>query len=322
MNPRVREAMVAIKVIKMQVASVAPASRSSPRPRSQGREPLLRDGAEDLEAGTRSIEFYQLQRRAGSKATPLPAETDGRPTAVQEHRPEAEAPTDAAGVGDEEGQYFKQETDALDYCEDALLEDHLYHDDASRTLLPYMVQYHEAYREGDRLPEMCFEAMNGMPSGTMEKLRPICTILQNLQPAELIPMAAEECPLFFILQGGASVVELLPEVEGARDSGVEGHFKHEVQGFSFYPGKRLHKRYPVGHVLGQASFFLKLAGRVIDAERIPQVFVSARLSKSVEIWALSHADWERVPEDLRKILLNVVCCQMSEDIQHFQLQER
>jgi len=332
MNPSVREAMVAIKVIKLQVASVVPMERSGSNRGSLEETLLPRHSPVDEEpskaTGSESVEFYKTQNgRSGSKGMPMThAATDGRPsvTKAQSLLPELpEAPTEEVAVGDDEGQYFKQETDALDYCEDLLVEEYHYaNPSVARMIRPYMTVYHRAYMDGERLPEWCFEEMNGMPKGTMERLRPLCRVLRDLHGAELIPQAAEECPLFFILQGGASVVELMPEAQGARDFAVEGQFRDEVKGFSFYPGRRLHKRYPVGHVLGQASFFLKLAGHVIDADRVPQVYVSARLSTDVEIWALSHADWQQVPEDLRSTLMNVLACQMAEDIQHFQLQER
>lgn len=223
--------------------------------------------------------------------------------------------------GDRIGHYFKQETDALDYCEDKIMEQ-FYYTTGSVGLKLYMQAYFEARTNGDRLDENFFEEMNNIPAGTMAQLQPFCRVRTDLGPGEKVTEEARDCPLLFVLRGGVAVVELLPELEGSRGTGVEAQLREDLTGFSFYPGKRLHKRYPLGHVAGKAAFLMNLADKLIDPERIPHLVVSSRLSSSVEIWVLHRDQWERLPHSLKSTLMDMLCCQHSLDIQHSRLQER
>lgn len=96
-----------------------------------------------------------------------------------------------------------------------------------------------------------------------------------------------------------------------------------MKGFSFRQGKRLHKRYPPGYIVGKHTFFLKMRGHTIDDDdEGVQHVVSSKLGDSAEIWILRPQCWEQLPNDVKLPLAEMLCLQLAESTRHSGLQER
>eukprot|EP00933_Yihiella_yeosuensis_P037896 TRINITY_DN31897_c0_g1_i1.p1 TRINITY_DN31897_c0_g1~~TRINITY_DN31897_c0_g1_i1.p1 ORF type:complete len:640 (-),score=97.66 TRINITY_DN31897_c0_g1_i1:353-2050(-) len=214
---------------------------------------------------------------------------------------------------------FAHETDALDYCDELLIDKYCYgsaRDSGEKLLKPYMLEYRTAsITEGVRLVAWAFEEMNGLPQGTVEKLRPFCEVRENVEKWTKLQDVGGE--LVFIMRGYVSLTQIVPKADEA------DIVQPEIRGFSFRQGKRLLKRLPPGYVVGKHLFFLRRRELFeADPEFQEQVVVSSKLGSSAELWILRAEVWETMPEDLRGILTEMLCHQLADASHHSRLQER
>lgn len=213
---------------------------------------------------------------------------------------------------------FCHETDALDHCDDRIVEEFGYHAMRTGSEKPeaHVIAYRNAVKAPKRLPEWAFEDMNGLPRGLMNTLRQFCDVHEEL-PAwtKMSDVMDLEGALCFIFKGSVSVIQHVP----LTDSSSLLHA--EVHGFSFRQGKRLLKRYPPGHVAGKDGFFLKHSAQVIDPDLEPKIIVSSKLGPPAEIWVLRPESWDRMPLELKAPLTEMLCVQFADDTQHSRLQE-
>jgi len=207
---------------------------------------------------------------------------------------------------------FSHETDALDYCDGRVVDRFCY--GAQRVhLKPYMLAYRDAARPpGARLEEWAFEDMNGLPRGFMGRLRGYCEVNTDLSHWTKLQVDGALC---FVMQGAVSLVQMLPKAEET-DS-----LQTEIQPFSFRQGKRLHKRYLPGNVVGKSTFVLT-GDHKIDTELEPKAVVSSQLGRSAEVWILRPAAWAEMPSDLKGPMVEMLCLQLAETARHSRLQER
>jgi len=233
----------------------------------------------------------------------------------------------ALGRGDHDA--FDHETDALDYCSDKLLREFCY-GKPDAVLEPFMQSYHMSCTNGMRLDEDVFEQMNLLPAGTMTRLRPFCEVHQGLSPGS--ELTEQDGVLYFILQGSVACVDVATAGDGRTDAfGVGGTSPTEAgthafldlkgvgvaaKGFHGRGGKRLRKRYPPGNVAGNFGFFLRLTDRLIDPGLLSRMIVSSKFSRTTEVWALHRAAWLQIPEDLRRLLQDMVAFQLADERQH------
>lgn len=196
---------------------------------------------------------------------------------------------------------FCHETDALDYCDEQVVTEFCYGSskDPWVVLEPYMLAYRKAVDNvGMRLPTWAFEEMNHLHSGFMDKLKPFCTVHDDV-PAwtKMNQTMSSEGALLFIFKGSLSVIKVVPHVVDGASSSVQG----DVTGFTFREGKKLLKRYTPGHIAGTDSFFvnhfLRQIGRNLDPELDPKYVVSSKVSPPAEIWVLQPDAWELFVQD-------------------------
>eukprot|EP00435_Cladocopium_sp_Y103_P034367 s2891_g8.t2 len=178
---------------------------------------------------------------------------------------------------------FDTESDALDYCNDLLLEEYYYQ---QGDVQGYQKAYRLACKAGQRLGEAEFEDMNFIPRGTLARLKPHCEAGTNLE-------ATEE------------------DVIVARS----GMLNAEVKGFTGRGRKRLRARFTPGHVVGKTSFFVGKEG-LVDSKVLPKHQVSSRVSGYAEVWALKRSKWDDLAADLKSILQDLMLFQLADDRQH------
>ncbi|CAJ1332437.1 unnamed protein product [Effrenium voratum] len=202
---------------------------------------------------------------------------------------------------------FDTESDALDYCNDLLLEEYCYKDVES-----YKKAYRLACKAGDRLAEGDFEDMHFLPRGTLDRLKPHCEVMNHLPHYQNLPHDCEPT-LYFIMRGAISQFEETQneDVIVARS----GKLQTEVKGFTGRGRKRLRARFPPGHVVGKTSFFLTNDG-VVDRKVLPMLQVSSRVSGYAEVWGLKRSAWDQLPADLRGLLQDFMLFQLADDRQH------
>ncbi|CAJ1453328.1 unnamed protein product [Effrenium voratum] len=204
---------------------------------------------------------------------------------------------------------FDTESDALDYCNDLLLEEWLTCD---RFVPSRCEAYRLACKAGDRLAEGDFEDMHFLPRGTLDRLKPHCEVMNHLPHYQNLPHDCEPT-LYFIMRGAISQFEETQneDVIVARS----GKLQTEVKGFTGRGRKRLRARFPPGHVVGKTSFFLTNDG-VVDRKVLPMLQVSSRVSGYAEVWGLKRSAWDQLPADLRGLLQDFMLFQLADDRQH------
>lgn len=218
---------------------------------------------------------------------------------------------------------FTHETDALDYCDEELLERFLYDEFLSSppkegTLEPCMCEYHRAaITPGTRLEEWAFEDMNDLPRDFMKQLRPYCEIRADVPQWTKLDVANS---VYLIVAGAVSVVQMLPQAEEV------GMLQPAHTGFSFRQGKRLHRRIGPGYMVGDGEFFLrqrnKLSSKVPFSNDDLLAIVSSKPGPTAELWVLSSDARERLPQQLKTHLIEAMCVQMEESALHSRLKER
>eukprot|EP00929_Paragymnodinium_shiwhaense_P057943 TRINITY_DN29027_c0_g2_i1.p1 TRINITY_DN29027_c0_g2~~TRINITY_DN29027_c0_g2_i1.p1 ORF type:complete len:912 (+),score=170.47 TRINITY_DN29027_c0_g2_i1:133-2868(+) len=224
---------------------------------------------------------------------------------------------DKRGVDmDDEPDAFSHETDALDYCDERLVAQSCYGRSClpAEPLRPYMLKYRQAATDpGARLDEWAFEQMNGLPPGFMNQLRPYCEVRIDVpQWTKLLDCVGS---LVFIMQGAISLVQSMPQAEEVVQ------LSPEVRGFSFRQGKRLHKRFCPGYVVGKHSFFLNKEDQILDQDLFPKLIVSSKLGNA-ELWILGAEAWQKLPLELKGPVTEMLCVQLSDISRHSALQER
>jgi len=208
---------------------------------------------------------------------------------------------------------FDTESDALDYCNDKLVDQYCY----TPRVDWFKIAYRQACLTGSRLDEACFEAMGGLPEGTLGRLRPFCVVHDRMEHYTVLE--GLEPTLWFIMRGAIAQLDKLSEEDLLVSDG--GQFAAEVKGFSGRGGKRLRCRLTPGHVAGKVSFFLDRGVGLVDKEIIPFLQVSSRIAGYAEVWALTTSKWNDMPLDLRALLLDALISHMADDRQHSYLTE-
>jgi len=208
---------------------------------------------------------------------------------------------------------FDDETDALSYCEQHILDEFCYSDGGNGVsvpiLEPYMSSYGHACAQGARLDEAAFEKLNRLPPGTMASLRPFCNVQTGLAPQQ--ELDRDTVALHFVLQGGVALVDVRPqsEVESLASTAVI------MKGFHGRGRKRLRKRYPPGSVVGHLGFLLP-AERLVDSALVPSMVVSSKFAESSEVWSLPRESWMQLPTSLMRALEDMLLLQAMTERQH------
>jgi len=200
---------------------------------------------------------------------------------------------------------FDTESDALDYCNDLLLEEHYYREN---NVEGYQKAYRLACKAGLRLNEAEFEDLNFIPRGTLSRLKPHCEVLDHLPHYK--SLVSEEPTLYFIFRGAIAQLE-----ETAKEDIVvarSGMLHAEVKGFTGRGQKRLRARFTPGHVVGKTSFFVGKKG-LVDSKVLPIHQVSSRVSGYAEVWALKRSKWDELTVDLKSILQDLMLFQLADD---------
>lgn len=234
---------------------------------------------------------------------------------------------------------FAHETDALDFCDERLVTRLCYggweprcegHGAPSSapaliralTGCPVWPEHMLDYRRacfGARLPESAFEDMNGLPPGTMNRLRDHCTIVIGRKETDAwkdVMHFTDGDSIGFILRGAVSMLQVFRPID------EKNMMDPQVQSITFRYGKRLLRRYPPGNVIGSVNFVLKNVKKVVEhGDRAPKAQLSSRIGVEAEIWVLQREAFERLPEDLKAALTAMLCVQLADDAQHGQLQE-
>jgi len=236
---------------------------------------------------------------------------DNSITQQQDHVPAPEA------IVPDDPDAFAHETDALDWCDEAIVMEFCYQGEASYQLKPYQWAYRESCTLFKRLDEQYFEEMNGLRPGLLAELRPYCSVMSELPKWDKVEFAYGS--LCFILRGSVSLVQMLPQAYENKRAKPSASLA--PGGFSFRQGKRLRRRYPPGHVVGKVTFFLSMSDRVVDKSVVPQIVVSSKFGDSTELWLLRRPAWDTLPPGLRAELTTMLCLQMADDAQHAGLQE-
>jgi len=207
---------------------------------------------------------------------------------------------------------FTHETDALDYCDEQIVQTFCYSPtDRWCGLELYQREYRRAtVCPWNRLAEWVFEDMNCLPRDFMSKILGYCEVRADIPVWTKLTDVNDS--LLFILRGSVSLIEFIPT--------PQEDIRPEMQSFSFRQGKRLVKRYPPGHVIGKHSFFLRARGRALDSELDPRPVISSRMGQA-EIWLLRRQQWDRLPADLRGSLTESLCLQFADVSLHSRLQE-
>jgi len=201
---------------------------------------------------------------------------------------------------------FDTESDALDFCNDVLLEEHFY----AKGVDAYKLAYRRAFTKGQRLDEANFEAMNSLPRGTLDRLRPFCKVMDSLNHYEILDQT--QPTLYFIMRGAISQLEeLSSEDENIHRSVM---LKAEVKGFAGRGGKRLRARYTPGHVVGKTKFFVGQC--LVDQSMLPTLQVSSRVAGYCEVWQLRRSSWDAMPSDLKSVMQELMLFQVCDDRQH------
>eukprot|EP00929_Paragymnodinium_shiwhaense_P050483 TRINITY_DN25400_c0_g1_i6.p1 TRINITY_DN25400_c0_g1~~TRINITY_DN25400_c0_g1_i6.p1 ORF type:complete len:801 (+),score=153.30 TRINITY_DN25400_c0_g1_i6:414-2816(+) len=211
---------------------------------------------------------------------------------------------------------FAHETDALDYCDESLISKYCYGEGHTASLAGYMVAYRAStVAPAQRLQDWAFEDMNGLPRQFLSQLQPFCEVLSGA--ASWQKLEAPPGTLCFIFRGAVSAVEALVKAE---EVGIEA----ETKGFRYREGKRLHKRYYPGFVVGKHSFFLKLRGQELadSSDGRMQLVISSKLDCPAEVWLLTAEQWPTLPQTMREQLLFMLCVQMADAARHATMQER
>ncbi|CAE7537495.1 unnamed protein product [Symbiodinium pilosum] len=239
------------------------------------------------------------------------AGTTGRKSSLTPHR---RATCNFRPLGTGTYDAFDTESDALDYCNDLLLEEYCYNGEVKE----FKQAYRQACREGSRLSEAHFEEMNFVPPGTLERVRPLCNVKNGLPHYTDLPHD-QEPTLYLVFRGAVAQFEQIGEdITVARS----GKLHAQVKGFTGRGGnKRLRARFPPGHIVGKTSFFLNGEEGLVDHKILPMLQVSSRMSGYAEIWALSRSSWDKMPEDLQSIMKNLMLFQLADDRQHSLLVE-
>eukprot|EP00429_Kryptoperidinium_foliaceum_P002592 CAMPEP_0176019662 /NCGR_PEP_ID=MMETSP0120_2-20121206/9505_1 /TAXON_ID=160619 /ORGANISM="Kryptoperidinium foliaceum, Strain CCMP 1326" /LENGTH=904 /DNA_ID=CAMNT_0017352743 /DNA_START=24 /DNA_END=2738 /DNA_ORIENTATION=+ len=219
-------------------------------------------------------------------------------------------------IGTDRHDAFDTETDALDSCDDRLVEQYCYQ---AGNLEPHMALYREACVHGARLSEAAFDAMHGLPSGTMERLREHCLVHERL-PHYTVLGDGNEPQLYFIFRGALAQLHKLHATDVIMDDG--GQLHAEIKGFAGRGGigKRLRSRLPPGHVAGKVRFFLD-ASACVDEDIHPIIQVSSRVAGYAEVWVLTRPKWMAMPDDLRQLVLQLGAQCLADDQQHSYLLE-
>jgi len=209
---------------------------------------------------------------------------------------------------------FAHETDALDYCDEEIVEQFCYHGRSSDKLKPYMLEYRSACKNRLRLEEWAFEEMNALRPGLMGQLREYCDVYEDLKKWDKVP--SSKGGLCFVLRGSISLVQMLAQADDEEDQ-----LEPQVRGFSFRAGKRLRRRYPPGHVVGKVQFFMFTRNQNHDPKNSTKPVVSSKFGDSAEIWVLKYSKWEALPAELKAELTTMLCQMLADDAQHALMQE-
>lgn len=252
-----------------------------------------------------AVQITEVQDMSPSACERQGAAEDDHSAGLGTRRPRAIS-WRAIGKGSHDA--FDHETDALDYCSDQVLLSYGYKPETS---LPVMVAYREACRQGSRLSDVVFEAMNSMPAGFMDRMREFCTILKPTPGHRL----QDSTGLYFIFQGAVASVDRLktnPESGGpAQFAGTH------IKGFTGRGGhQRLRKRYPPGSVCNMTSFVLARKERLLDKELQAELVVSSKFGAYSEVWMLPSARYADLPLDIRTTIDELVMVHQSEQRQH------
>lgn len=203
---------------------------------------------------------------------------------------------------------FDTESDALDYCNDLLLEEHYYQ---QSDVEGYKKAYRLACKAGQRLGEAEFEDMNFIPRGTLARLKPHCEVIDHLPHYQ--SLQNEEFTLYFIFRG--AIAQLEEATEEDMIVARSGMLNAEVKGFTGRGRKRLRARFTPGHVVGKTAFFVGKEG-LVDSKVLPMHQVSSRVSGYAEVWALKRSKWDDLAADLKSILQDLMLFQLADDRQH------
>jgi len=225
----------------------------------------------------------------------------------------------ALGAGADDA--FDHEADALDYCDEQLLEEFCYGEKGGSTdtaLEGHMKLYRMACRTGGKLTNEAFEDINRMPRGSLSQLKEFCEVQTDLQSGTEL---SSDDSMFLILQGAVALVDIDPTVDSVNVDELNiTHPKSmpsiHTRGFGGRGGKRLHKRYPCGNLVGYTTFYLKFADRLVDAKLMPRLFISSKLGFDTEVWELCRAKYDQLPADLQKTVIDLINLKMVEERQH------
>mmetsp|Transcript_65116 Transcript_65116/g.136401 ORF Transcript_65116/g.136401 Transcript_65116/m.136401 type:complete len:894 (-) Transcript_65116:138-2819(-) len=204
---------------------------------------------------------------------------------------------------------FDTESDALDYCNDQLVDRFYY---CRPKIEEHQIAYRQSCITGCRLSDATFESMNCLPAGTMERLRPYCEVFDRMEHYTLLETA--EPALWFIFRGAVAMLDQPPE------EALVPNYAAEVKGFTGRGGKRLRTRLTPGHVAGKVEFFLNKLGSV-DKAALPIHQVSSRISGYAEIWKLTREKWDQLPKDFKADMIEMLIGNLADEKQHSYLIE-
>jgi len=212
---------------------------------------------------------------------------------------------------------FTHETDALDYCDEQIVDAFCYgarREAPNVPLLPHVQAFWEATRKPfPRLPEEAFEQMNGLSGGTLQALKAFCDVRNTLGRHEkLSDVSGAIC---LILRGFVSMVQTMENPEATAEDNLQ------VRGFTFRQGKRLHQRLPPGNIFGQGAFFLG-TDQVLDPALEPKPVISSKGGRLSEIWVLRRELFERMGPELKETVAQLCARKLAEASRHSQLAER
>lgn len=219
---------------------------------------------------------------------------------------------------------FDTESDALDYCGDVIIAEFTYAPQkelpaAQRTLKPYMDAFHNACTTGAPLTEEFYEQINALPPGTMSKVKFYCKVMSGLSPGHTLQKGS----LYFIMQGGIGLVDVLHDDQSEDDDGIRpttslaAHMKVNMKMYYGRGQKRLRKRYPPGQVAGKTTFFTQQTREKIQSDNhVTWLITSAKFGVSVEVWALSPEQWEKMPATLRDTLTELLFRMIIRESEH------